>query len=147
VKYTLRPTSRGSATPGSTKPNFLRDALKASLARQPAAFDFMVQLFVDPTKTPIEDASVPWNEHDAPFIKVATLEIPMQDFDTPERCLFAENLSFNPWRALPAHRPLGAFNRARRRIYRVLSAFRHDRNSASSAEPLATTDVEARTPT
>ena len=86
---------------------------------------------------PIEDPSVRWDEGAAPFRKVATLEIPPQDFDTPERQHFAENLSYNPWRCLPEHRPLGGISRARRQVYRALSAYRHDRNAEPSVEPEA----------
>jgi hypothetical protein len=98
-------------------------------------FEFAVQLRADPTRMPIEDATVRWSERDAPFRKVATLEIPVQDFDTPERQHFAENLSFNPWRCLPEHRPLGGISRARRQVYRALSAYRHDRNAEPNPEP------------
>jgi len=135
VKYTLRPSAPGTAAVASNSYWHLRDALKARLAKQPASFEFMIQRFVDHQKTPIEDASVRWSEHDAPFVKIATLEIPVQDFDTAERRSFAENLSFNPWRALAPHRPLGGLSRARRRVYRALSDLRHDRNAAPDEEP------------
>ena len=137
VKYTLRPSAPGSAPVARKDYWQLRDALKARLSKRAASFSFMAQRFVDQTKTPIEDATVPWSEHNAPFIKVATLEIPIQEFDTPERREFGENLSFNPWRALQQHRPLGGLNRARRRVYRALSGFRHVRNAAPNAEPTA----------
>ena len=70
-----------------------------------------------------------------PFVKVATLELPPQEFDTPDRRNFGENLSFNPWRCLPEHRPLGGISRARRQVYRTLSGFRHDSNAAPNVEP------------
>jgi hypothetical protein len=35
-------------------------------------------------------------------------------------------MSFNPWHALPEHRPLGDMNRARREIYWAMSAFRRE---------------------
>ena len=135
VKYTLRPSEPGSAPVARKDYWQLRNALKARLSKQSASFDFMVQRFVDHKKTPTEDASVAWSEHDAPFVKVATLEIPVQEFDTAERRAFGENLSFNPWRALAQHRPLGGLSRARRRVYRALSGFRHDRNAAPNEEP------------
>ena len=40
-----------------------------------------------------------------------------------------ENLSFNPWHSLPAHRPLGGINRARKVVYPALSKLRHERNA------------------
>lgn len=115
--------------------DFLREGLKAALARQGASFDFQVQLHPRPTPEAIEDSTVTWSEAEMPFVKVATLEIPPQDFDTPERREFGENLSFNPWRCLPEHRPLGGVGRARRQVYPALSATRHGRNAAPSNEP------------
>jgi hypothetical protein len=41
-------------------------------------------------------------------------------------------MSFNPWNALPDHRPLGDFNRARRTIYAAMAAFRHGRQAEST---------------
>ena len=55
--------------------------------------------------------------------------------DTPEQREFGDNLSFNPWRCLAAHRPLGGISRARRQVYQALSAFRHGRNQAPRVEP------------
>ncbi|MEK1942330.1 MAG: hypothetical protein AAAB16_18325, partial [Pseudomonas sp.] len=36
--------------------------------------------------------------------------------------------SFNPWHALPEHRPLGGINRLRKAVYEAVSAYRHERN-------------------
>ena len=44
-------------------------------------------------------------------------------FNTPEQMEFGDNLSFNIWHSLPEHRPLGSFNRARKRAYEALSKF------------------------
>jgi hypothetical protein len=38
--------------------------------------------------------------------------------------LHASHLSFNPWRGLQAHRPLGAVNRVRRKVYLEISNHR-----------------------
>ncbi|MNP79407.1 hypothetical protein D3C76_1772420 [compost metagenome] len=76
-----------------------------------------------------------WDEKAAPFYQVATIHIPKQNFDTPEQNKFCENLSFTPWHALPAHKPLGAVNRMRKVIYENISRIRHDMNSASRQEP------------
>jgi Dyp-type peroxidase family len=136
VKYTLKPQHPGdSAVPANAGPDYLRDALKRDLARGSVSFDFMVQLQTRPKRMPIEDASVAWSSRNAPFQKVATLEILRQEFDTASQREFGENLSFNPWRCLPEHRPLGGLSRARRQVYRALSGFRHDRNAAAQEEP------------
>jgi hypothetical protein len=70
---------------------------------------------------------VRWDERRAPFVKVATLLIPRQSFRNPARKAMAETLSFSPGTAKPAHAPLGGLNRARVKIYKALSQFRHRR--------------------
>ena len=83
----------------------------------------------------VEDTQTEWEEADAPFYKAATITIPKQTFDTPEQNRFCEDLSFNPWRALKAHRPLGAVNRMRKPIYETISNLRRTMNDAPVAEP------------
>lgn len=84
---------------------------------------------------PIEDPSVEWSVMRSPPIVLARIEIPMQDFSSRERSEQCENLTFNPWRALAEHRPLGGISRARRAIYAHMSKYRHRRNKLTSAEP------------
>ena len=83
----------------------------------------------------VENSKDEWEEADAPFLKVATIRIPQQEFDTPAQNLFCENLSFDPWHALPEHRPLGLINRLRRIIYPHISEVRHQLNSTLLPEP------------
>jgi catalase len=81
-----------------------------------------VQFYVDEATTPIEDASVEWKEKDAPFVTVARLTLPKQDIDGAggrRIADFIEGLSFDPWHALEAHRPLGNVMRARGHAYRL----------------------------
>ena len=84
---------------------------------------------------PVEDLSIPWDEEDAPFIKVATVKIPAQQFDTAERREYGDNLSFTPWHCLADHRPLGNVSRGRRVVYETLSALRHASNNIPTKEP------------
>ncbi len=129
VKYSLVPTSSyTSAMPAVLSDEYLGDNLQHHLARSEATFDFKVQLRGDETAMPIEDASVEWSEDQAPFVKVATLRIPRQQFRTPERAELAEALAFSPGHALVEHRPIGGINRGRLRIYREQSAFRQQRD-------------------
>jgi hypothetical protein len=142
VKYSLAPhDARPAEAPSRSSADFLREAMVQHLSARSAAFDFSVQVQTDPDAMPIEDAGITWDEEVSPFQKVATLAIPSQVFDTPERREFGDNLSFNPWRCLPEHRPLGGISRARRQVYRALSAFRHERNSATTVEPTVTDGV------
>ena len=120
---------------GKVPPNYLRDNLIATLARQDAEFDLLVQVQTDPHRMPIENASVRWPEKLSPFIPAATIHIPQQKLDTPAHVLFNQRLSMNPWHCLPEHRPLGNQSRARRRMYYELSRLRQDRNETPHLEP------------
>lgn len=141
VKHSLRPRSgRQSAYPRDPGRNFLRDVIDQQLAREEVYFDFLVQVQKDPYLQPIEDALVPWSEELAPFQKVATLRIPKQKADTPERNATGENLSMNAWHSLPEHQPLGNVNRARKTVYIEIARFRHERNLVPLEEPTAGPD-------
>jgi hypothetical protein len=127
VKYSLLPTSaHRSKPPKNPGESYLTEAMQAHLSHHPASFDFCVQLRGE--RMPIEDAGKLWDENESPFVKLATLHIPSQEFRTREREELAEILSFSPGHAMPAHAPLGGINRARIKIYSALSAFRHQRD-------------------
>lgn len=117
-------------TQNQNLPNFLRSALNQQLStdRVPACFVLQVQR-QDPSQyMPIEDTSIEWREQDAPFETVARIKLPAQDFDTPALNLQCDNLSFNPWFGLEAHRPIGGINRLRKAVYEAVSDYRHSRN-------------------
>jgi hypothetical protein len=120
---------------GRVPPNYLRDNMARTLRETDVEFDMLVQIQTDPHAMPIEDASVRWPEELSPWIPVARIHIPRQDFDTPAQMAFARNLKFNPWHSLQEHRPLGNQSRARRRMYRELSDFRQQMNLAEHVEP------------
>jgi hypothetical protein len=127
VKYIARPVStRTTPLPAPLTASYLSERLAAHLAREDAQFDFLVQFQTDSLKMPIEDASVEWREHDSPYRRVAEIRIPRQALGGPAEAS-CEEMSFNPWHALPDHRPMGGFNRARRDIYRAMAAFRQER--------------------
>lgn len=129
VKYIVRPAStRTTPLPDPLTDTYLRDRLAAHLAREDAAFEFLVQFQTDAHKMPIEDASVEWREHDSPYRRIARIRIPKQMVADPTGA-DCERLVFNPWHALADHRPLGDFNRARRDIYREMAAFRDARQA------------------
>jgi catalase len=118
-------------------PNFLRNALyqQLSLDRVPACFALQVQQQNPEHYMPIEDTSVEWDEDISPFVTLARIKVPAQDFDSREQNLACDNLSFNPWHGLPEHRPIGGINRLRKAVYEAVSAYRHERNGASDATP------------
>ena len=124
VKYIVRPASpRRSPKPESLTETYLEDAMRRRLSESDAVFDFMVQFHVDRARTPIEDASAEWREADSPYVPVARIRIPSQSIE-PSSASACEPVAFNPWHCLPAHRPLGNMNRARREIYQAMAAFR-----------------------
>lgn len=137
IKYRVIPTPENCPTyqlPEQNRdlPNFLRSALyqQLSLDRAPACFALQVQLQDAEHYMPIEDTSIEWDEAIAPFETVADIRLPAQDFDSPEQNLTCDNLSFNPWHTLPAHRPIGGINRLRKAVYEAISTYRLERNGA-----------------
>lgn len=117
VKVAIFPVSSASHIP-SKGPGALRDDLVARLKSAPVVYSLRVQRYVDEASTPIEDTSVEWT---SPWQEVATLSLPQQDVlsergrEIEER---VESLSFDPWHAVEALRPLGAMMRARAAAYR-----------------------------
>jgi hypothetical protein len=125
VKFTVRPAAGTDATTRFRwAKNFLRDELADRLRKADLVFDFLLQFYVDDTRTPIEDTSIAW---DAPLLKVAELRIAKCDLDQPQAKALSEavnRLSFSPWHATEDHRPLGNVMRARRVVYEASSALR-----------------------
>jgi hypothetical protein len=134
VKWSVQPHAVQAAPP-SDSPDKLRIALAHQLSAGEASFDFMVQLQADPQSMPVEDPRREWDAQLSPWRKLATLKLPSQKPDTPGLMEFCEHLSFNPWRCLPGHRPLGGVNRARKAIYDALSRRRHELNRKPAVEP------------
>ncbi|TCS38692.1 catalase [Paucimonas lemoignei] len=136
AKYSAVPRiSVPDRIPSKPADDYLRQAMVEQLRREDVVFDFAVQLRTDADSMPIEDPGKAWSESASPWRKVATIRIPSQEFDSESQRLFGENLSFTPWHCLPAHRPLGGINRARRVVYELISAFRHKWNDVPRREP------------
>jgi hypothetical protein len=136
AKFSTRPCAAPPIEkPDRKNPSFLRDAMSARLKSGGACFEFLVQLRTDPAREPVEDPTIEWSETPSPFTPVATIDIPAQGFESPEQMKFCENLSMNPWHALPEHRPLGGINRVRKIVYEEISKLRHGLNGAARVEP------------
>jgi hypothetical protein len=136
VKFSARPCTRQPAARVSRDdehPDFLRDELKASLAAGEGCFELAVQPQVPGKYMPIEDPSVNWSESDSAFVKVATVTIEKQEFDTPQQNDFCEALTFTPWHSLAAHRPLGGLNRIRKAVYQEDARYRRAMTTGQSA--------------
>ena len=136
VKYSAIPYfDQADVIPENPDYDLLRLAMVKNLANQDVRFDFAVQFQTDADAMPIEDPGVQWSESDSPFRKVASIIIARQEFDTEKQRAFGENISFNPARCLPEHRPLGGINRARMVVYQAISKFRHEKNQVPMQEP------------
>ncbi|HEX6353354.1 catalase family protein [Actinophytocola sp.] len=122
----------------------LRDLVVDFFAGNDAEYDLRAQLCVDIDKMPVEDASVLWPEELSPHEVVATVHLPAQDAYSDARRRYADDvLSFNPWHALDAHRPLGSIMRSRRAAYAQSSGFRHGYNGVEQHEPASIDELPA----
>lgn len=136
MKFSARPVlSEAPAATKSDSKDKLRLAMSDHLKLQEARFDFLVQIQTDLRTMPVEDPTVLWDEVASPFVKVATITIPVQSFESAEQMAFGENLSFTPWHSLPEHRPLGGINRTRKEVYAAIAARRHELNGVPMREP------------
>jgi hypothetical protein len=135
MKFSARPFSAISKFAETSSPDFLRDNMGKHLSQGEACFDFLVQLRKNSPAMPIEDPTLEWSEKDSPFIPVARITIPVQEFASPEQLKSCENLSFTPWHTIPEHRPLGGINRVRKTVYDTISRVRHKLNGVGRSEP------------
>ncbi len=99
---------------------------------------------------PIEKADTEWPEADkggklgSPWIPVARITVAAQASYSDARQLFVdEQLSFTPWHALAAHRPLGNVMRSRLKAYEEARKYRAQRNDRTIAEPKSIDEVPA----
>ena len=103
---------------------------------QEAVWELRVQLCTDLGKMPVEDAHQEWSEKESPYLAVATMKAKAQEIYSDGRRVYVdEKLSFNPWHALAAHRPLGNINRARFQAYLMSTKFRTEREGRERLEP------------
>jgi hypothetical protein len=146
VKYSLAPAAGTPPVPESKIPllknrdNFLREDLVERLQQADIVYDFRVQRFVDPKRTPIEDGVVEWKESAAPSETIAQLVIPRQDLRLAEARSaesLIERIEFNPFHTSEDFRPLGSLNRARKLVYQSSADHREGRSSYASVGSLA----------
>lgn len=147
VKYAVLPRVPTTATVpegDNVSPNYIRERMVERLNADEVLLDFYIQPQTDARKMPIEDPRKIWDRDLSPFVKVATIRVFMQTFDTPEQQLYGDNLSFTPWHALLEHRPLGGVNRGRKIIYSTMSPFRHKANGEPLIEPSSWSDFKQK---
>lgn len=134
IKFSVVPQTIGenfNPEIATDKNNYLREAMTKKLDSEDVYLDFKIQLQTDALRMPIEDPIVVWDEQESPYIKVATIKIPRQDFNTEERKQLDEQQSFSPWHSLLEHQPLGGVNRARK-IYMELANIRNKINQGNT---------------
>lgn len=141
VKLSVRPLGTATSTiPANPARDFLRAAMARTLRQGPWQMEFLVQRCGD-SGLRVEDSVTEWPEARAPFRRVGTLTIHAQEFDTVPRNTYCENLSFNPWHSLAAHRPLGMISRTRRAVYQAIAELRHEMNDATYSSGLPDSGV------
>lgn len=134
VKYVLEPVAPIAGLPSNSN-DYLAMDLQNRLRREAVEFRFSVQFYVDDVQTPIDKATVRWEESVSQAIHIATLRLHQQDITTLGQADFGENLSFNPWHALEVHQPLGSLSAARRVAYQASAEKRHQANGIPTQEP------------
>jgi hypothetical protein len=122
--------------PGYKDDNTLLNSVVEFFSKNSAEYELRAQLCADLQRTPVEDASIDWPEEISPHQPLGRITLPSQAADSPARRAYADDvLSFNPWRCLADHRPLGSIMRLRKEAYRVSSTFRHEKNKQPMKEP------------
>ena len=127
---------QGQPVPRDAGPDAFTNMVVEFFGTNSAEYELRVQLCTDLKTMPIEDASVAWPESASPHRGVAKITYPIQNAYSPDRRAFGDDvLSYNSWRALADHRPLGSINRLKKRVYDASSQFRHSVNHEPQIEP------------
>lgn len=115
IKYLARPCDEKlKREPKRSSPDYLKEDLALAAKNDGVCFRLFVQFQVDPEATPIENASLVWDEELSVPVPVAEVVMPKQELAAQDFC---DGLVFNPWHSIPAHKPMGTHNRARRTVY------------------------------
>jgi Dyp-type peroxidase family len=132
VRWALRRASGPSLTEAEDSSDRLRKSLALQLARDGAIHLELCVEMRGGAPRPIEDGDVDWK---GTLERIADLEIPADGFGSEANEALVETMSFNPWNALEAHRPLGNLNRARKLVYRAIYLHRTLANGKKPFEP------------
>jgi hypothetical protein len=125
------------------KPDGIRASVSDFFATNSAEWELQVQLCTDLATMPIEDAAKVWPEDKSPYRTVARLSFPAQNSWSPGRVqMVNEQMSFSPWHALAAHRPLGAVMRVRKQVYEAARRFRAEHNKVAIGEPRSIDELQ-----
>ena len=135
VKYRLVPEEGTPKGAPFDDTNYLKLDLEKRLRNGDAKFRFEIQVRTNDKTMPLDDAQVVWSTKESPYICIAELHIPQQDVTAIGQAEFGSNLSFNIWRTLAAHRPLGSIAEVRKTVYAASAETRHQANGQQLQEP------------
>ena len=142
VKYRLVPEDAEKGAPFDHM-NYLALDLEQRLRTRPVTFRFEIQVRTDPDSMPLDDAQAVWSTDESPYRCVARLHLPQQDICAIGQEAFGTNLSFNIWRTLAEHEPLGTIAAVRKTVYEASAATRHQANGQPLQEcPVRNPDFE-----
>ncbi|WP_294197510.1 catalase family protein [uncultured Sphingomonas sp.] len=142
AKFSLAPVApalkerTGAIIDTSGDRDAIRRVVRDEMRSIAGEWEFRVQLARDLTRQPVEDATVEWDEEEAPFVRVGTIRAAAQDsWDEARVADVNERMRFSIWTGLAAHQPLGNINRARRDTYRHSADYRQRVNRCPIHEP------------
>jgi Catalase len=122
--------------PGYTEDHAVINSVVEFFSKNSAEYELRAQLCTNLERTPVEDASIEWPEEVSPHQPLGRITLPSQQADSPARRAYSDEiLSFDPWRCLADHQPLGSIMRLRKEAYRASSTFRHENNKQPMKEP------------
>ena len=134
VKYRLVPDQEYKGAPFDTD-NYLKLDLEKRLRNGDSTFRFEIQLRTNDETMPLNDAQDVWSTKESPYFCIAKLHLPQQDITAIGQAEFGSNLSFNIWRTLEAHKPLGSIADVRKEVYAASAQTRHQANGQQQQEP------------
>lgn len=135
VKYRLVPDDDVDRGAPFDDNNYLKLDLEKRLRNGSSTFRFEVQPRTNPDTMPLNDAQAVWSTEESPYVCIAKVHLPQQDVTAIGQADFGSSLSFNIWRTLPAHEPLGSIAEARRTVYAASAQARHQANGQPQQEP------------
>ena len=137
AKYKLVPEDVPAAVsrPDYDYLSYLHTDLVQRLQSGEAWLKLFVQLQTNEADMPTDQATVSWSEEESPPIHVATLILPQQDITARGQAEYGETLSFNPWRTLKVHEPVGSIAEARKVVYQASAELRRNVNGEPIGEP------------
>lgn len=129
--YISAPDKKGTEV--TNNPNYLRNRLAELSKRSDICFKLNVQFQTDVKTTSIEDGLDQWTEEESPSIHIANIILPKQIIRDDQQDQFCDQLKFNPWHSLEAHKPMSDSGQARFFVYKGSA---DGRSEGSHKEPL-----------